>query len=59
MNIINCIALFIFGITIGMLAGNMIKTKNYYHGPNAKKFISNKYYYRPTNKCYKYDIVLI
>lgn len=56
---LNCIAIFIFSLTIGMVVGNLIKTKDHYHGPNALNFISKPYYYRKNGKCYKYTIGLI
>jgi hypothetical protein len=54
--ILNLIIIILSSIVVGMIIGLIIKEKDHYHGPNAKKQCNKIYYNKKTGKCIKFHI---
>jgi len=55
----NLLIILISSFCVGMIVGIIIKQKNYYHGPNARKVCSKVYWSKKNKKCIKFGIQLV
>lgn len=58
-DIYHLLVILILSTVFGMLVGLLIRERDHYHGPNAKKYIEPTYYSKKLGKCIKFSIKLI
>ena len=57
--ILSYIIILLSSFSVGMILALIIRPKQYYHGPNAKKFCKRIYYDKKNNRCIKFGIIII